>query len=50
MMRSDEGVAPYRRLCQPKLTDKPKFEALAERLITCEASPKNFFEKFSKFL
>ena len=26
MWRSDEGVAPYGCLCQPKLTDKPKFE------------------------
>ena len=33
-----------------KLTDKPKFKALAEQLITCETSPEKFFEKFSKFL
>ena len=26
MWRSDEGVAPYRCLCQSKQTDKPKFE------------------------
>ena len=28
MWRSDEGVAPYRCLCQPKHPDKPKFECL----------------------
>ena len=26
MWRSDEGVAPYGCLCQPKHTAKPKFE------------------------
>ena len=26
MWRSDGGVAPYGCLCQPKHTDKPKFE------------------------
>ena len=31
MFRSDEGVAPYRRLCHPKLTDKPKFEIRPQR-------------------
>ena len=28
MWRSDEGVAPYGCLCQPKHTAKPKFENL----------------------
>ena len=36
MWRSDEGVAPYRCLCQSKQTDKPKFEAFCNRLLAYE--------------